>query len=263
LRTSPKAEEPVELGGNVVDIACCAGRTAADRAAFVAVDNAQVRAIGLDGRLGPTFGPLVDSVISRPIRISLLPSGDVLVATLSTLFRWEPRSGVALQSNDYVAPLPMSNVVDADTIYVQCESDGCVVHRVNHGPMPVADIETTIAGELPASDLQSILSFTAGLRAIVVSRGGKLQLAYLPLGGAPEPLLETKVSVGGHFARKDSGTHGYVDPSGRVYEIVAAPRGMREIGMALGKGSIVGLAWNAASSKWRVDFGEGPAVLVP
>ncbi len=263
LRTSPKVEDPIELGGNVVDIACCAGRTVADRAAFVAVDNAQVRAIGLDGRLGPTFGPLADSVISRPIRISLLPSGDVLVIPMSTLFRWEPRTGNVLQSNDYVSSLPMTNVVDADTIYVQCEADGCVVHRVEHGPKPVADIETTIAGELPAANLQTILSFASGLRAIVVSRGGKLQLAYLPVGGAPEPLLDTKVSAGGHFARKDFGTHGYVDPSGRVYEIAAAPRGMKEIGMAIGKGEVVGFAWDKTSSKWRIDFGEGQPVLVP
>lgn len=263
LRTSPKVENPIELGGNVVDMACCAGRTAADRAAFVAIDNAQVRAIGMDGRLGPKFGPLFDSVISRPIRISLLPSGDVLVVPGFTVFRWEPRTGVTLQSNDYSFPLPTANTVDVDTVYVPCDVNGCVVHRVTHGSKSVADIETTVVGELPAGLVQTILPFASGMRAIVVNRDGKLLLAYLPVGGALEALVNTKVTAGGYFARRDASIHGYVDTSGKVYEIAVVPRGMREIGMALGKGFVTGLSWNATSSKWSVQYSEGFEVSVP
>jgi hypothetical protein len=263
LRTAHKVEDPIELGGNVVDIACCAGRTSADRAAFVAVDDAQVRAIGLDGRLGPIFGPLVEREISRSIRISLMPSGDVLVASMSALFRWEPRSGVSLQSNDYASPLPIADATDLDTVYVSCDREGCVVHRVKHGIKPLADIETTLVGELPSSTAQTILSFAMGSRAIVVAREGTLFIAYLPVDEALEPLSNTKITSGGHFARRDPTAHGYVDPSGKVYEIAAVPRGLREIGMAMGKGFITGLVWEATKSKWRVDYSEGASVNVP
>jgi len=263
FRKTPKLEKPLELAGNIVDMACCAGRTAADRAIFVAFDDVQVRAVGLDGRLGPTFGPFSPSPLWRPIRISLLPSGDVLVAAKPGLFRWEPRTGKTWQSNDYPAPLPMVNAVDADTVYVPFDGEGCVVHRVSHGATAVADIETSIIGELPSSVLQTILSFSTGLRAIVVTRDNALQMAYLPVGEALEPLLNTKVTPGGHFAKRDSSLHGYVDPSGKVYEIAAVPRGMRQVGMALGKGTIVSLAWETASSKWRVSYSEGSDVYVP
>jgi len=263
LRKAPKVENPIELGGNVVDIACCAGRTATDRAAFVALDDVQVKAIGLDGRLGPGFGPLVDNSLSRPIRISLLPSGDVLIASLSTVFRWEPRTGVAWQSNDYASELPLASALDGDTVYVPCDRDGCAVHRVLHGGKPVADIETTVVGELPKSAFVNILPFATGMRAIVVLRDGTLHIAYLPENGALEELLDSKVKPGGHFGRRDSSTHGYVDPSGRVYEIVAVPRGMREIGMALGKGLLLGLDWDPLKSKWRVRYSESPDVEVP
>lgn len=263
VRTTPKVENPIELGGNVVDIACCAGRTSADRAAFVAVDNAHVQAIGLNGRLGPQFGPLIGDLPSASIRISLLPSGDVLVTPLSALFRWEPRSGVAVKSNDYSSPLPMANAIDADTVYVPCDRDGCVVQRVAHGRKPVADIETTIAGELPSSQIQTVLRFATGLRAIVVTREGTLRMAYLPVGEALEDLRDTNVKPGGHFAERDASTHGYVDSSGHVYEIVAVPRGMREVGRALGKGDVMGLNWNSATSKWRVQYSEGEDVYVP
>lgn len=263
VRTSPKVENPIELSGNVVDMACCAGRKTAERAAFLAVDDAQVRAIGLDGRLGPQFGPLVAHEISTPIRISLLPSGDILVASMSTLFRWEPRAGATLQSKDYAAALPLPNSIDADTVYVPCDADGCAVHRVNHGGKIVPDIETTNLGELPSSHGPTILRFKTGLRAIVVTRAGTLHMAYLPVGSALEELLPTKVTPGGRFAERDPSTHGYVDPSGRVYEIVAIPRGMREIGRALGNGFITGLDWDAGKSKWRVGYAEGESVYVP
>lgn len=263
FRKTPKLENPIELNGNIVDMACCAGRTATDRAVFIALDDVQVRAVGLDGRLGPTFGPFSSTPLWRPIRIALLPSGDVLIAAKPGLFRWEPRTGKAWQSNDYPTSLPMANAVDADTIYVACDRDGCVVHRVNHDSKPVADIETSIIGELPSSALQTILSFSTGLRAIVVTRDNSLQLAYLPVGGTLEPLLNTKVTPGGHFAKRDSSLHGYVDPSGKVYEIAAVPRGMRQIGMALGKGDVVSLTWETGSSKWRVSYSEGADVYVP
>lgn len=263
FRKTPKLETPIELGGNIVDMACCAGRTATDRAVFVALDDVQVKTIGLDGRLGPTFGPLISSALSRPIRISILPSGDLLIAAMSGLFRWEPRSGKSWQSNDYSAPLPTGDSVDADTVYIPCDRDGCVVHRIAHGAIPAADTETTIIGDLPASVVQTILSFSTGLRAIVVTHDASLHMAYLPVGDALEPLLNTKVTPGGHFAKRDSSLHGYVDPSGKVYEIAAVPRGMRHVGMALGKGFIVGLAWDAGSSKWRVSYSEGADVYVP
>jgi hypothetical protein len=263
VRTSPKVENPIELSGNVVDIACCAGRTSADRAAFVAVDNAQVQAIGLNGRLGPQFGPLVAHEISQPIRISILPSGDLLVASMSTVFRWEPRAGATLQSKDYAAALPLPSVIDADSVYVLCDVGGCAVHRVAHGAMAEADIETTIVGELPLSQRSTVLRFTTGLRAIVVVRQGTLHVAYLPVGETLEELLDTKVTPGGHFAERNASTHGYVDPSGRVYEIVAIPRGMREIGRALGNGFITALNWDSGKSKWRVDYAESGPVYVP
>lgn len=263
MRTSPKVEKPVEFGGNIVDLACCAGRTAAERAVFVAIDDGQVKTMGLDGRLGPGFGPLVRHSLSRPIRISLLPSGDVLVTSLSTLFRWEPRGGTTWQSNDYISELPMTDAIDEDTVYVPCDREGCVVHRVNHGAKPIADIETTVLGEWPKSAVSSILPFASGMRAILVSRDGTLHIAYLPVAGALEELQNTKVTPGGRFGRRDATTHGYVDPSGRVYEIAVVPRGLREVGMALGKGSVFSLGWDSAASKWRVRYTEGPDVLVP
>jgi hypothetical protein len=263
LRTTPKLENPIELNGNIVDMACCAGRTAADRAVFIAIDNVQVKAVSLDGRLGPTFGPLAPSPVSSSIRISLLPSGDVLVAAMSALFRWEPRSGITLQSNDYLAAPAFANAVEADTIYVPCDQDGCVVHRVVRGPTPVADIETSIIGELPPSTVQAILDFSTGLRAIVLRHDNVLQLAYLPVGGSLEPLVNTKVTPGGYFAKRDTTIHGYVDPSGKVYEIAAVPREMRQVAMALGKGNIIGLGWDASTSKWRVQYTEGNDVFVP
>ncbi|HMY15994.1 MAG TPA: hypothetical protein PKA58_06675, partial [Polyangium sp.] len=81
--------------------------------------------------------------------------------------------------------------------------------------------------------------------------------------GSLEELINTKVAPGGKWAKRDSSVHGYVDLSGRVYEIAAVPRGMREIGRALGKGDIFSLRWDSATSKWAVRYSEGADVLVP
>lgn len=263
FRTTPKVEAPVELNGNVIEFACCAGRTAADRAAFVSLDTTEVRAISLSGKLGPSFKPASGNYTYRNTRISLLPSGDVLVVPTMTVLRWEPRSGTTWQSRDYQAVMPISNSTDEDTVFVPCDRDGCVVHRVNHGPVAVADVETAIVGELPQCAAPTILEFATGLRAIVVTREGTLQMAYLPANGSLEVLINTKVAPGGKWAKRDSAMHGYVDSSGRVYEIAAVPRGMREIGRALGKGDIFSLRWDAGASKWAVRYSEGADVLVP
>ena len=263
FRTTPKVEAPVELNGNVIEFACCAGRTAADRAAFVSLDTTEVRAISLNGKLGPSFKAASGHYTYRNTRISLLPSGDVLVVPTITVVRWEPRSGTTWQSRDYLAVMPLSSSTDGDTVFVPCDRDGCVVHRVNHGPVAVADVETAIVGELPQCSASNILEFSTGLRAIVVTREGTLQMAYLPANGSLEELINTKVAPGGKWAKRDSSVHGYVDLSGRVYEIAAVPRGMREIGRALGKGDIFSLRWDSATSKWAVRYSEGADVLVP
>jgi hypothetical protein len=212
----------------------------------VAIDNAQVRAIGLDGRLGPKFGPLFDNVISRATRISLLPSGDVLVVPGSSVFRWEPRTGVTMQSNDYPFPLPTMNSVETDTVYVPCDATGCVVHRVTHGARPVADIETTAIGDFPTGIVQTILPFATGMRAIVINREGKLYMAYLPVGGELEALLDTKVPAGGHFAKRDASTHGYVDASGKFMK------------SSLFRGACAKLVWRWAKASSRDSNGMRP-----
>lgn len=263
VRKSPRLESPTEVDGNVVDIACCAGTSAADRAAFVAIDNGQVRTIGMNGRLGPTFGSSGSSPLSHPIRISLMPSGDVLVVPQPGVVRWEPRTGAILQSNDYAFTLSMSSVIDADTVYVPCDGGSCVVHRVAHGAAPVADVETTMVGDVQAFGVRSILEYAGGLRAIVVAQGGKLRLAYLPVGGSLEQAIDTEVPSEGIFNKRDGSTHGYVDSSGKVYEIVANPRGMRQVGMALGKGAVTGLEWEASKTKWRVRRMGEDDVFVP
>lgn len=263
LRKTPTLETPIELSANIVEFACCAGRTAADRAVFVALDNAEIRAISLTGKLGPKLGPYSGRFMSRTTRISLVPTGDVLVVPSSTVIRWEPRTGTTWQSNDYLTTVPPSSSTDEDSVFVPCDQEGCVVHRVNHGTKPVADVETAIIGELPQCAAPNILRFSTGLRAIVVTHDGTLHMAYLPVGEGLEALINTKVAPGGKWAVRDSSTHGYVDSSGRVYEIAAVPRGMREIGRALGKGDVFSLLWDSSLSKWRVGYSEGPDVLVP
>ncbi|MDI1447598.1 hypothetical protein [Polyangium sp. 6x1] len=265
LRGSPTIRAPIELGGNVVEIACCAGQTAAERAAYVAVDDLQVRAVALDGRLGPQFGPLMGSVGSFKIRIALLPSGDVLIALRRALFRWDPRTGEALRSTDYAEP-PMlgASVLDADTVYVFCDGGTCMVHRAKHGA-PAPDVETSILGELQGDGVRSTLAFEDGTRAIVTSKDGKIRLVYLPPGGGLEAPIDTPAdaSLGGPFAKRDGKTHGYVDAAGEVYEITASPRGARKVGTAAGSGSVASLDWDTASKRWRVNRAGHGFVYVP
>ena len=258
VRGKPSLRSPIELGGNVVEIACCAGKTAADRAAFVAIDDLRVRAVALDGRLGPQFGPMMSSVGSFRIRIALLPTGDVLVAPQHALFRWSPRAGDVLRSNDYVGPNAQASALDDDTVFVACDRSGCVVHRASHGPA-AAEAETKIIGDLPADYALTILAFADDTRAIAASSSGKLRLVYLPKGGALEAPIDTKAAVdmtsAMHFARKDGKTHGFVDPAGDVYEITAAPRSARKIGTAAGTEPVTALAWEASTKRWRVNRG--------
>ncbi|MDI1429217.1 WD40 repeat domain-containing protein [Polyangium sorediatum] len=254
LRGAPSIRAPIELGGNVVEIACCAGLTAVDRAAYVAVDDLRVRAVALDGRLGPQFGPLMGSVGSFKIRIALLPSGDVLVVPQGTLYRWGPRTGEALRSSDYAAPSTLSgSALDADTVYVLCDTGVCVVHRVAHGA-PAADVETVILGELPGLGMRAMLPFDNGTRAIVTSKDNKLRLVYLGPGGALEAPIDTPAdaSFGEKYARRDGGTHGCMLPGGDVYEITASPRGARKVGTAAGSGPVSSFDWDAASKRWRI-----------
>lgn len=257
-RGKPSLRSPIEVGGNVVEIACCAGKSAADRAAFVAVDDLRVRAVALDGRMGPQFGPIMSSVGSFRIRIALLPSGDVLVAPQDALFRWSPRKGDSLRSNDYGKPFAQESALDDDTVFVACDSSGCVVHRVAHG-LPAADVETTILGDLPVDYAITVLAFGDGTRAIAGSKGGNLRLVYLPNGGALEAPIDTTAPIDpmsvGRFARKDGATHGFVDTAGNVYEIKATPRGTTKIGTAAGTEPVTDLAWDAGMKRWRVNRG--------
>jgi len=265
LRGRPTIRAPIELGGNVVEIACCAGQTAEERAAYVAVDDVQVRAVALDGRLGPQFGPLMGSVGSFKIRIALSPSGDVFVAAQRALFRWNPRTGEALRSPDYASPSSLgASVLDADTVYVMCDAATCFVHRAAHGAI-VADVETKILGELQGVGMRSILPFDDGTRAIVTTKDDKIRLVYLPPGGALEAPIDTaaEASLGGHYAKRDGKAHGYVDAAGEVHEITASPRGLRKVGTAAGSGPITSFAWDAATKRWRVGRGGAGFVFVP
>ncbi|MRG95345.1 WD40 repeat domain-containing protein [Polyangium spumosum] len=261
LRGSPTIRAPIELGGNVVEIACCAGQTAGDRAAYVAVDDLRVRAVALDGRLGPEFGPLVGSVGSFKIRITLLPSGDVVIAPQRTLFRWDPRTGEALRSTDYAAVSTLgASALDADTVYVPCDAGACVVHRAKHGA-PAADVETSIVGDLQGDGVGSILPFADGTRGITTSKDGKLRLVYLPPGGALEAPIDTPAQAGGKYAKKDGTTHGYIDPGGDVYEITASPRGARKVGSVGSSGQVASFDWDPASKRWRVRMSGNQAWL--
>ncbi|MDC3954910.1 WD40 repeat domain-containing protein [Polyangium jinanense] len=265
LRGSPSIRAPIELGGNVVEIACCAGQTAAERTAYVAVDDLQVRAVALDGRAGPQFGPLVGSVGSFKIRIALLPSGDVIIAPQRALFRWDPRSGESLRSADYAAPSTLgASVLDADTVYVLCDGGTCMVHRATHGA-PAPDVETKILGELPGGGTRSILPFDDGTRALVTTKEDKIRLVYLAPGGGLEAPIDTpaEASLGGHYAKRDGKTHGYVDAAGEVYEITASPRGARKVGTAGGSGPVTSFDWDAATRRWRVGRGGSGFVYVP
>ncbi|MDI3282663.1 hypothetical protein [Polyangium sp. 15x6] len=263
LRGSPSIRPPIELGGNVVELACCAGQTAADRAVYVAVDDLRVRAVALDGRLGPQFGPLMSSVGSFKIRIALLPSGEVLIAAAQALFRWDPRTGEALRATDYAAVSRLgASELDADTVHVVCDTSGCAVHRVAHGA-PVADVATTILGDLPGEGAGSIFPFDDGTRALSTSKGGKLRLVYLPPGGTLEAPIDTPAGAGGTHAKRDGETHGYLDPGGDVYEITKSPRGARKVGAAPGSGYVSSFDWDVASKRWRVARAGQPIVYVP
>lgn len=265
LRGSPTLRAPIEFGGNVVEIACCAGQTPAERAAYVALDDLRVQAVALDGRLGPEFGPLVGSVGSFKIRITLLPSGEVLVAPQRALFRWDPRTGEALRSTDYAAVSTLgASVLDADTVYVLCDGGTCFVHRASHAK-PSPDVETSILGELQGSGMRAVLPFDDGTRAIVTTKDNKIRLVYLPSGGALEAPIDTAfdASFNGRYAKKDGTTHGYVEPTGEVYEITSSPRGMRKVGTAGAGGPVTALAWDGATKRWRVTRGDGSVAFAP
>jgi len=265
VRGAPSLRPPIEVGGNVVEIACCAGKSDADRAAYVAVDDLRVRAVALDGRLGPQFGPIMSSVGSFRIRIALLPSGDVLVVPQNAVFRWEPRTGVALRSNDYAMPaLAQQSALDADTVYVACDVTSCAVQRVQHGP-PKADVEATILGDVPGMRALAILPFGDGTRAIAVARASKLRLVYLPPGGALEAPIDTPAmaGIGGHFAKRDGTMHGYLDANGDVYEILASPRVARKVGSVSTADGITAFEWDTAKKRWRIDHPGGAEEFVP
>jgi len=267
LRSAPSIRSPIELSGNVVDIACCAGASKADRAAYVATDDLSVHAVALDGRFGPEFGPLGSSITSLKIRIALLPSGDVLVTPQSMLFRWEPRTGDALRSSEYSAPvLPLMSSLDADTVVFACDGRGCVVQRVEHAKEE-PDVETKLIGEPDFEAALSILGFSDGTRALAGAKAGKLRLVYLPKGGALEPPIDTTASTSGgfdsgKFAQKDGKTHGFLDVLGDVYEITASPRAARKVGSAPGTDSASTFQWDSGSSRWRV-VRAGNVAFVP
>ncbi len=249
----PVPKAPIEFDGNIKEIACC--RKGGGFA--VALDNLSVFLLNGAAKRTASLGPLLGAVDYGSIQIELVPDTESILVTFSgKVIRWDPGSRSVMLAADYqMARVDRTSELANDTVFVGCDGRRCAVQRVVHPTMPAPDAEALKVGDAPLGQVDDILKFPGGLRAIAGGSGGRLRLVFLPEKGSLEaPFDVPGVLSGGSFEDKgDGNTYGYLEKSGKIFEITAAPKGSALIGkVILAPNTIGDLKWDSIEKKWKV-----------
>lgn len=252
----PVPQAPIELDGNIREIACC--RKGGGFA--VALDSLEVVLLNGSGRRTSSVGPLLDSVSSGKIRIALVPDTEsILAASSGKLVRWDPGTRSVTLSQDFdAARIERTSELSKDVVFVGCEGRRCVVQRIETAVKTQPDVEAVKVGDAPLTRVDGILVFSGELRALGGDWMGKLRLVFLPSGGGlSSPMDIPGVMSGGKFADKgDGNTYGYLENSGRIFEITALPKGAAQVGRVQGLSGVTAeLTWDSIAKKWKVFNG--------
>lgn len=252
---SPSLLNPIDFSGNIREILCCAGGSY-----VVALDSAAVHFMNPKGGIGPSFGPLLSSTQNGEIRVALVPDGSVLIATEGRALRWDPAARTALISPDYnAAQIDAGSSLAADSVFVACNGKKCAVSRVVHALAPAHEVEAAPAGDAEMERLSSLLEFSDGSRALAGSHKGRLRFVFLAPGrGLELPIDPAGMSPGGSFEKRPGGlAHGYLEPSGRVFEIVSSPRNVTLVGRTATGTDGRKLEYDNGLGRWKVTLLDG------
>ncbi|MCK6592695.1 MAG: WD40 repeat domain-containing protein, partial [Polyangiaceae bacterium] len=254
---APRLLNPIDFNGNIREILCCG----AGGSYVIALDSAAVHFMSPKGAVGPSFPPLVSSTENAEIRVAWVPDGSVLIAAEGRAMRWDPASKTALVSPDYAAAqIDAASSLDADSVFVACDGKKtCAVSRIVHASSPAPEVEAISAGNAEIASLSSLLEFSDGTRALAGSHKGNLRLVFLPFGGIIEaPIDPPGVRPGGSFEQRPGGlAHAYLEPSGRVFEIESAPRGVTLVGRTANGTDGRSLEYDNAGGRWMVRLPDG------
>ncbi len=251
---APKLLDPIDFKGNIREILCCAGSSY-----VVALDSTAVHFMSPKGAIGPSFGPFLTSTQTGQIRVALVPDGSVLIAAEGRVVRWEPASRSAVLSPDYeAAQIDAASSLTADSVFVGCDGKRCAVARAAHAPAPAHEVEATPVGDAEMAHLARLLDFSDGSRALAGSHKGMLRLVFLAPGRGLEPPLDPGLSLGGSFAQRSGGlSFGYLEPSGRVFEIASSPRNVALVGHAPSGKDGRQLVYDDVGGRWKVRLLDG------
>jgi hypothetical protein len=265
---SPTFLNPVDFDGNIREILCCSGGSY-----VVALDSTVVHLMSPTGVLGPSFKPSFGSLSYGPSRvapipvgspplgrdrIALLSGGSVLIAANGRAVRWEPASGTAIVSPDYnAAQIDARSSLTADSVFVACDGKRCAVARVVHAPAPAHEVEAAPVGDAEMERISSLLEFSDGSRALAGSHKGNLRFVFLAPGRGLEPPIDPPgLSPGGSFEQGGL-AHGYLEPSGRVFEITSSPRSVTLVGRTATGTDGRRLEYDNAGGRWKVKLLDG------
>jgi hypothetical protein len=189
-----------------------------------------------------------------------VPDGSVLIAAEGRAARWEPASRTAVVSPDYsAAQVDAASSLTDDSVFVACDGKRCAVARVAHGPSPAPEVEAAPVGDAEMERISNLLDFSDGSRALAGSHKGHLRFVFLAPGRGLEPPIDPSgLGLGGSFKERPGAlTYGYLEPSGRVFEVVASPRSVRLVGRTSTGSDGRQLEYDYASSGWKVKLLDG------
>jgi WD40 repeat protein len=270
---APTFLNPIDFDGNIREILCCSGGSYA-----VALDSTAVHLMSPTGVIGPSFKPSFGSLPYGPsggapvpggrpfvgspplggIRIALVPDGSVLMASNGRAVRWEPTSRTAVVSLDYsAAQIDAGSSLPADSAFVACDGKKCAVARVVHAPAPAHEVEAVPVGDAEMERISSLLEFSDGTRALAGSHKGNLRFVFFAPGRGLEPPIDPPgLSPGGSF-EQGALANGYLEPSGRVFEITSSPRSVTLVGRTATGADGRRLEYDNAGGRWKVKLLDG------
>jgi len=250
-----------ELGGNVVDVACCTGSSPSERTAYFAVDDGRVAAVRLqDGEVGPWLSGIdTHGGDWLRIRVALAPDGDVLVTPNKRLARWEPAAGALVASTDYLGRhFTKSGESLEGTMYVGCERHGepqCHVALAKH-EAPSIDTQAESLGTVPLAGAEVVIPLEDGAWAILGNWEKHLRVVPIFPGSpaaTPIDVPEAKdFRAACHALRPDGKAAAVADDGGNVWEISLRPPRVTRVGRAAVDVQFKSIEWSASESRWYV-----------
>jgi hypothetical protein len=172
--------------------------------------------------------------------------------------RWEPTSRTAVVSLDYsAAQIDAGSSLPADSAFVACDGKKCALARVVHAPAPAHEVEAVPVGDAEMERISSLLEFSDGTRALAGSHKGNLRFVFFAPGRGLEPPIDPPgLSPGGSF-EQGALANGYLEPSGRVFEITSSPRSVTLVGRTATGADGRRLEYDNAGGRWKIKLLDG------